>query len=208
MSAPQIYSLPGLPYAYDALEPHISAQIMTLHHTKHHQTYVNNLNAAIASHLKAVESKDVQGQIALQQAIKFNGGGHINHSLFWTNLAPASSPETNPSTAPKLIAAINQKYGSLDDFKETYKTTLLGLQGSGWGWLVKTKYGELDIVTTKDQDPVVGGNIPIIGIDMWEHAYYIQYFNDKASYVKGIWNIINWKTAEARFDGTTGNLKL
>ncbi|KAL0638324.1 hypothetical protein Q9L58_002626 [Maublancomyces gigas] len=226
MASTHKYTLPALPYAYDALEPYISHQIMTLHHDKHHQAYVNNLNAATASHVQALEKSDVQAQIALQQAIKFNGGGHINHSLFWANLAPASSPSAKTEAAPKLMDALAEKYGSYEKFQDEFNAVLLGLQGSGWGWLVKKKSGELDIVATKvhtfeamivmmredanglqDQDPVVGAQ-PVFGVDMWEHAYYIQYFNDKASYVTGIWNVINWEESERRFLEQVGQLKL
>ncbi|EKJ74674.1 hypothetical protein FPSE_05142 [Fusarium pseudograminearum CS3096] len=195
------YSLPALPYAYDALEPSISAQIMELHHSKHHQAYVTNLNAALKNYATATSSSDIAGQIALQSAIKFNGGGHINHSLFWENLCPSSSPGSKPDSAPTLGAEISKTWGSIEAFQETFKKTLLGLQGSGWGWLVKDTQG-LRIVTTKDQDPVVGGEVPIFGVDMWEHAYYLQYLNGKAAYVDNIWNVINWKTAEARFTGS------
>ncbi|OAQ66310.1 Superoxide dismutase [Pochonia chlamydosporia 170] len=195
-----IYSLPKLPYAYDALEPSISAQIMELHHSKHHQTYVTNLNNALKTYATATSSNDIAGQIALQNAIKFNGGGHINHSLFWENLAPATSAEANPKSAATLMAAISKTWGSFDEFKAAFTKALLGLQGSGWGWLVKDG-GSLRIVTTKDQDPVVGGEVPIFGVDMWEHAYYLQYLNGKAAYVDNIWKVINWKTAESRFQG-------
>ncbi|KAK3308350.1 Manganese/iron superoxide dismutase [Chaetomium strumarium] len=197
------YTLPALPYAYDALEPHISAQIMELHHSKHHQAYVTNLNKALESHAAALAANDVAAQIALQQAIKFNGGGHINHSLFWKNLAPTGSEETRPDAAKELVAAIEKTWGSFDSFKKAFSATLLSLQGSGWGWLVKEagNGGGLRIVTTKDQDPVVGGDVPIFGVDMWEHAYYLQYLNGKAAYVENIWNVINWETAEARFSG-------
>ncbi|EAQ86168.1 hypothetical protein CHGG_07421 [Chaetomium globosum CBS 148.51] len=197
------YTLPALPYSYDALEPHISAQIMELHHSKHHQAYVTNLNKALESHVAAVASDDVAGQIALQQVIKFNGGGHINHSLFWKNLAPAGSNEANLDRASSLVAEIEKTWGSLDAFKKAFSTALLGLQGSGWGWLVKEagNGAGLRIVTTKDQDPVVGGDVPIFGVDMWEHAYYLQYLNGKAAYVKNIWNVINWQTAQERFSG-------
>ncbi|XWW92781.1 hypothetical protein V2A60_000708 [Cordyceps javanica] len=194
------YSLPPLPYAYDALEPSISKQIMELHHGKHHQAYVTNLNAALKSYAAA----DVAGQIALQQALKFNGGGHINHSLFWENLAPAGTPEADlagGAAAPTLAAALAQTWGSVDDFKKAFAAALLGLQGSGWGWLVKDARGGLRIITTKDQDPVVGPEIPVFGVDMWEHAYYLQYLNGKAAYIENIWNVINWKTAERRFVG-------
>ncbi|UNI17898.1 Superoxide dismutase [Purpureocillium takamizusanense] len=197
-----VYSLPALPYAYDALEPSISAQIMELHHSKHHQTYVNNLNAALKTYATASSSGDIAGQIALQGAIKFNGGGHINHTLFWENLAPASSPEAaDPqSSAPTLIAAITQTWGGLTEFKAAFSKALLGLQGSGWGWLIRDG-PQLRIITTKDQDPVVGGEVPILGLDLWEHAFYLQYLNNKAAYVENIWNVINWKTAELRFKG-------
>ncbi|KAJ4156579.1 hypothetical protein NW754_008212 [Fusarium falciforme] len=126
-------SLPALPYAYDALEPSISAQIMELHHSKHHQAYVNNLNAALKTYASATSSNDIAGQIALQSAIKFNGGGHINHSLFWENLSPSSSPDSKPDSAPTLVAEISKTWGSLEAFQETFKKTLLGLQGKWLG---------------------------------------------------------------------------
>ncbi|KAK4119194.1 manganese and iron superoxide dismutase [Parathielavia appendiculata] len=197
------FALPALPYAYDALEPHISAQIMELHHGKHHQTYVTNLNKALESHIAAVAAGDVAAQIALQQVIKFNGGGHINHSLFWQNLAPAGSDETKLEQAKELVAAIERTWGGFDTFKNAFSTALLEIQGSGWGWLTREagSGGGLRIVTTKDQDPVVGGDVVIFGVDMWEHAYYLQYMNGKAAYVENIWNVINWKTAEDRFLG-------
>lgn len=144
---------------------------MELHHDKHHNAYVTNLNNA----LKTYSAADVAGQIALQQAIKFNGGGHINHSLFWENLAPTGTSETDPkASAPRLLADVEKTWGSFDDFKKAFGTALLGLQGSGWGWLVKDATHGLRIITTKDQDPVVGAEIPIFGVDMWEHAYYLQ----------------------------------
>ncbi|KAL1856890.1 hypothetical protein VTK73DRAFT_8213 [Phialemonium thermophilum] len=206
--APATYSLPSLPYAYDALEPSISAQIMELHHSKHHQTYVTNLNNALRALAAAQSTGDVAAQIALQPALRFNGGGHINHSLFWTNLTPASSPDTDPAkAAPQLSQAIEQAWGSHEGFRKAFGAALLGIQGSGWGWLVREEKGGavggggLRIVTTKDQDPVVGGEIPIIGVDMWEHAYYLQYLNGKAAYVENIWKVINWRTAEQRYLG-------
>ena len=148
---------------------------MELHHSKHHQAYVTNLNKALESHLAAVAGTDIAGQIALQQAIKFNGGGHINHSLFWQNLAPAGSEEASPSAAKELVSAIEKTWGDFEAFKKAFSAALLGIQGSGWGWLVKDgPQGGLRIVTTKDQDPVVGGEVPVFGVDMWEHAYYLQ----------------------------------
>ncbi|KJZ77209.1 Superoxide dismutase [Hirsutella minnesotensis 3608] len=201
MSA-NVYSLPALPYAYNALEPSISAQIMELHHSKHHQAYVDNLNRALATHAAAVSKNDIAGQIAVQSAVKFHGGGHINHTLFWENLAPAGSPETMPdSAAPTLVAAVTKAWGSIDGFKAAFAQALLAIQGSGWGWLVSEGPDRLRIVTTKDQDPVVGAEVPLFGVDMWEHAYYLQYLNGKAAYVENIWKVINWQTAEQRYRG-------
>ncbi|KAK9365610.1 Manganese/iron superoxide dismutase [Lipomyces kononenkoae] len=209
MTSPaDVYSLPPLPYAYDALEPVISAQIMTLHHQKHHQTYVTNLNAALAAHRTSSAKNDVSAIISMQQKIKFNGGGHINHSLFWRNLAPPGQDETDLiSAAPELKDAIVARWGSFDAFLEKFKLTLLGIQGSGWGWLVvkdaiDSTGKRLDIVTTKDQDPpFIDGQVPLLGVDMWEHAYYLQYLNNKAGYVSEIWKVINWKVAGERYVG-------
>jgi Fe-Mn family superoxide dismutase len=157
-----------------ALQPYISQQIMELHHKKHHQTYVNGLNAALEAQKKAAEANDVPKLVSVQQAIKFNGGGHINHSLFWKNLAPEKSGGGKIDQAPVLKAAIEQRWGSFDKFKDAFNTTLLGIQGSGWGWLVTDgPKGKLDITTTHDQDPVTGA-APVFGVDMWEHAYYLQ----------------------------------
>lgn len=151
---------------------------MELHHQKHHQTYITNLNAALAAQAAAVQTNNVARLISLQQKIKFNGGGHINHSLFWRNLTPPGSKEAimNADAAPALYGAITERWGSLEAFIEAFKAALLGIQGSGWGWLV-SKGGpnaRLDIVTTKDQDPITEPDVPIFGIDMWEHAYYLQ----------------------------------
>lgn len=194
MSTP--YTLPPLPYAYNALEPHISAQIMELHHSKHHQTYITNLNAALAAH----NPTDIPAHIAAQSAIRFNGGGHINHSLFWANLAPATSAAAQHTAAPQLGKAIEARWGSWTGFETAFTKALLGIQGSGWAWLVK-KEGALTIVTTKDQDPVAGDEVPVIGIDMWEHAYYLQYLNGKPKYVENVLRVVNLEVAEGRFLG-------
>jgi Fe-Mn family superoxide dismutase len=176
---------------------------MTLHHTKHHQTYVNNLNATLTSQATASTKNDIVGQLYLQNAINFNAGGHINHTLFWENLVPASSPSAQPNSAPKLGAALSSRYGSVEKFQEKFNTVLLGLKGSGWGWLVQdTDSGNLEIITSKDQDIVPTGKKPLLGIDMWEHAYYLQYLNDKGSYAKGIWKVVNWKKIEERFESS------
>jgi superoxide dismutase, Fe-Mn family len=151
---------------------------MELHHSKHHQTYITNLNAALKAQAEAVHTADITSQVSLQQGIKFNAGGHINHSLFWQNLAPAKSNEANTAAAPNLVKQINAVWGDMDKFIEAFNAALLGIQGSGWGWLVKIETGKeqrLAIVTTKDQDPIVGkGETPIFGIDLWEHAFYLQ----------------------------------
>ncbi|KAJ5172472.1 superoxide dismutase mitochondrial [Penicillium capsulatum] len=195
------FTLPPLPYSYDALEPVISKQIMQIHHDKHHQTYVNNLNSALANQTAALQSNEIPKLVSLQQSIKFNGGGHINHSLFWKNLAPYNSRQTNiDRSAPTLKKAIEVQWGSVQNFEDAFEKLLLNLQGSGWGWLVgKETGGKLDIVTTKDQDPVTDA-VPIFGIDMWEHAYYLQYQNNKAAYVSGVWKVINWEEAEDRYE--------
>ncbi|THY15090.1 hypothetical protein D6D01_07983 [Aureobasidium pullulans] len=195
------YSLPSLPYAYDALEPAISAQIMQLHHSKHHQTYITNLNAALTNQLHALTSNNLPLQLANQQIITFNGGGHINHSLFWENLCAASKSKV--ADAKQVVAEIEKQWGGIEEFKTAFGKMCLGIQGSGWGWLVKDEQygGRLAIVTTKDQDPVAVGLTPLLGVDMWEHAYYLQYLNGKAAYLENIWTVINWKTVEERFKG-------
>lgn len=142
---------------------------MELHHGKHHQTYVNNLNKAFESY----KASPLQDRFTVLSALNFNGGGHINHSLFWENLTPAGSPDSRADAAPKLVAEITKTWGGLDQFKAAFSASLLGITGSGWGWLVKDDTTGLHIVTTKDQDPVTKG-VPIFGVDMWEHAYYLQ----------------------------------
>lgn len=148
---------------------------MQIHHDKHHQAYVNNLNAALNSQNQALETSNLRQLVSLQKKIKFNGGGHINHSLFWKNLAPPSSKATDIDTAaPKLKAAIVAQWGSFQSFKDEFSTVLTDLQGSGWGWLAnKQVEGRLEVISLKDQDPVEDA-VPIFGVDMWEHAYYLQ----------------------------------
>ncbi|KAF9653961.1 superoxide dismutase mitochondrial [Thelephora ganbajun] len=189
------HTLPKLPYAYDALEPYISKEIMELHHTKHHQAYVNGLNAAEHSFAKAKTPKEL---IILQPALKFNGGGHINHSLFWKNLSPANEDGGKLPDGP-LKNALIADFGSVEDFKKRMNTITAGIQGSGWGWLGYNKSTKkLEVVTTANQDPLLSHE-PIIGIDIWEHAFYLQYKNVKPDYLNAIWNVINFKEAEKRY---------
>lgn len=195
------FALPKLPYALNALEPVISEEIMNLHYNKHHQTYVNNLNKALKDYCDAESKGDLPKQIALQKAIKFNGGGHINHSIFWTNLIPK---DQGGGTAPtgKLAEAINKSFGSLDKFIEKFNAEAAAVQGSGWAWLGLCKDSkELYIVTCENQDPLsTKGLVPLLGIDVWEHAYYLQYKNVRADYLKKIWEVVNWKNVAERYE--------
>mmetsp|Transcript_112314 Transcript_112314/g.324429 ORF Transcript_112314/g.324429 Transcript_112314/m.324429 type:complete len:241 (-) Transcript_112314:176-898(-) len=194
-------ALPDLPYDYNALEPSISAETMELHHSKHHNTYVTNLNATVEKIESAMASGDVSGTIALQGALKFNGGGHINHCLFWENLSPNSS---GPSSA--LEAKIAERFGSLDAMKEQMSATTVAVQGSGWGWLgFNPKSCSLEIATCANQDPLEAttGIKPLLGIDVWEHAYYVDYRNLRPKYVSAIWDIVNWDVVEQRLNEAT-----
>jgi len=189
------HTLPSLPYAFDALEPHIDAQTMQIHHGKHHQAYINNLNTALEAH-PDLQSKSVEDLIkdlnalpeAIRTAVRNNGGGHANHSLFWTLLAP------NAGGAPtgKAAEAINGAFGSFDTFKEQFAKAATTRFGSGWAWLVSSS-GKLAIESTANQDsPIMEGKKPIIGLDVWEHAYYLKYQNRRPDYIGAFWNVINW----------------
>ena len=191
------HTLPELPYSYGALEPAISGQIMEVHHAKHHQTYVNGLNNFETQTAEALAKGDVKKAISLQRGLNFNGGGHINHSLFWKNLAPTSQGGGQLDSG-ELRTAIDRDFGGLEEMKSKFNAALAGIQGSGWGWLgYHAESGRLDIITTANQDPLVS-HTPIIGVDAWEHAFYLQYKNDKATYFKNIWNVINFEEAEKR----------
>ncbi|KAG0366048.1 Superoxide dismutase [Mn], mitochondrial [Gamsiella multidivaricata] len=183
-----------------ALEPYISKEIMEVHHAKHHQTYVTNLNAAEEKLGSAYQSKDVNDEIAIQSALKFNGGGHINHTLFWENLAPHAQ---SGKPSGELLKEIEKTWGSLDKFIEKFNAQTAAVQGSGWGWLGYNKeFKRLEIATTPNQDPLKAttGLIPLLGIDVWEHAYYLQYKNVRPDYLKAVWEVINWKTVADRFN--------
>ena len=189
-------TLPDLTYDYAELEPHISAEIMEIHHSKHHATYVANFNAAMEAHDAAGAKGDLAAQIALQGAINFNGGGHINHSLFWENL----SPNGGGAPAGELAGEIDKAFGSFDDFKAKFAAQTVAVQGSGWGWLAYNPASDgLAIQTCANQDPLSKtGLVPLMGVDVWEHAYYLQYKNVRPSYLEAIWNVIDFDCVAAR----------
>ncbi|CDR47226.1 CYFA0S30e00606g1_1 [Cyberlindnera fabianii] len=192
-------TLPDLDYDYGALEPFISGQINELHHKKHHQTYVNGYNTAIEQHAEATAAGDVLKSIELQKAINFHGGGYRNHCLFWKNLAPTSQGGGELPTGA-LGEAIANEYGNVDNLIAITNAKLAGIQGSGWAWIVKNnENGAIEVLQTYNQDTVDSRYTPLVAIDAWEHAYYLQYQNVKADYFKAIWNVVNWKEAERRF---------
>lgn len=194
------YTLPKLPYAYDALEPNIDARTMEIHHTKHHQGYVNKVNAALEGTSFADKPiEDVLRNIDQipadkKTAVTNNGGGHANHSLFWQIMKP------NAEKAPKgdLADAINGAFNSFDNFKSTFSNAAATRFGSGWAWLIVNKSGNLEVISTPNQNsPLMDGNTPILGLDVWEHAYYLKYQNRRPDYIAAFWNVINWeKVAE------------
>jgi Fe-Mn family superoxide dismutase len=197
------YTLPPLPYAFDALEPHIDARTMEIHHDKHHAAYVNNLNNALKDHPE-LAAKPVNELIAnfsaipegIRNAVRNNGGGHSNHTFFWELLTPggASAP------VGKLAEAITATFGSVDEFKAKFEAAGVGRFGSGWAWLIVNKQGALEIVSTPNQDsPITDGNKTVIGNDVWEHAYYLHYQNRRPDYLKAWWNVLNWDHAEQNY---------
>jgi Fe-Mn family superoxide dismutase len=202
------FSLPKLPYAYDALEPYIDAQTMQIHHDKHHQAYVDNLNKAIAADpllgKRSVEDLlihlDTLPQ-GIRTAVRNQGGGHANHSLFWLTLAPASK-SGNP--AGKLAQAIEKSFGGRERFEEKLQATALGVFGSGWAWLSVDNGGNLVLDSAPNQDsPLSAGRQPLLGIDVWEHAYYLKYQNRRAEYLKAVPKVINWEFLTARYEELT-----
>ena len=192
------YTLPELPYDYSALEPSISGAIMELHHSKHHQAYVTGANTALAQLAEARDSGNLANVNKLEKDLAFNLGGHINHSIFWTNL----SPNGGDKPTGDLASAIDDNFGSFDKFAAHFTATALGVQGSGWSVLAWDTFGErLIIVQFFDQQGnLPAGIVPILMLDVWEHAYYLDYKNVRADYVKAFWNIANWENAQARFD--------
>ncbi|ONN71554.1 superoxide dismutase [Pseudomonas oryzihabitans] len=197
------HTLPQLPYAYDALEPHVDAQTMEIHHTKHHQTYINNLNAALeGTEFASLSAEDVVRQLdKLPQdkrgAVQNNGGGHANHSLFWTVMAPNAGGK--PEGA--LAEAIESQLGGFEAFKEAFTKAALTRFGSGWAWLSVTPEKKLVVESTGNQDsPLMTGNTPILGLDVWEHAYYLRYQNRRPEYIGAFFNVINWPEVSRRYE--------
>lgn len=197
------YQLPPLPYAYDALEPTIDEETMHLHHDKHHQAYVNNLNAAIEKHPE-LGSKSAEELIRdlnsvpedIRAAVRNNGGGHVNHTMFWEIMSPNGGGEP---TGP-IAAAINETFGSFDNFKQQFNDAGTKRFGSGWAWLVRGRDGKLAVVSTANQDnPLSDGAWPVFGNDVWEHAYYLKYQNRRPEYLGAWWNVINWDAVNQRF---------
>lgn len=194
------YEQPDLPYDFNALEPVISAEIMELHYTKHHKGYITNLNVALEKFIDAQEKEQLDQQVALLSAINFNGGGHLNHSIFWTNLAPeGKGGGGNPKG--DLAKAIEHKFGSFEKFVEYFNAKTVAIQGSGWGWLgYCPETNDINYAACSNQDALkTKGLIPLLGVDVWEHAYYLQYKNVRAEYLKNIWRIVNWANVEERY---------
>lgn len=200
------YELPALPYEFNALEPHIDALTMEIHHDRHHATYVNNLNAALEGH--DVGDKTVEELVSnldalpesIRTAVRNNGGGHANHSLFWQILSPNGGGEPTGEVA----AAINETFGSFEKFKEQFSDAAAKRFGSGWAWLV-IKDGKLAVTSTPNQDsPLMEGATPILGLDVWEHAYYLKYQNKRPEYIKAFWNVVNWEEVNKRYLAARG----
>ena len=191
------HQLPKLPYGYDALEPHIDARTMEIHYTKHHQTYINNLNAALEKHPELAD-KSVEDLIKdlnaipedIRTAVRNNGGGHANHSLFWTIMGPKGGGEPTG----ELAEAVKSTLGGFDSFKDQFSKAAAGRFGSGWAWLSVDGKGKLTVTSTPNQDnPLSEGLTPILGLDVWEHAYYLHYQNRRPDYIAAWWNVVNWK---------------
>lgn len=201
------FTVPPLPYSYFALEKYIDTKTMKIHHDKHHAGYVNNLNAAIAKHPN-LAGKSVEDLLTdlnavpedIRTAVRNNGGGHANHTLFWASMTP--NAEGKPKG--KLADAIEDSFGSFVAFQAEFKKAGLTRFGSGWAWLVLTKDGELAVTSTPNQDsPLLDGNIPLLGNDVWEHAYYLKYQNRRGDYLDAWWNVVNWAEVESRYQKAT-----
>jgi superoxide dismutase, Fe-Mn family len=199
------FSLPEVPYAYDALEPHIDARTMEIHHTKHHQTYVNNLNAALEK-APDVRYDDIDQLLRnfdsipqeIQTAVRNNGGGHANHSLFWTIMGPNGGGEPGGAVGE----AIRSAFGDFAGFRDKFANAAKGRFGSGWAWLVVGDGRQVQVTDTANQDsPLMSGQTPVLGLDVWEHAYYLHYQNRRPDYIDAWWNVVNWDEVNRRFEG-------
>ena len=202
------HELPSLSYDHNALEPHIDEKTMQIHHGKHHAGYVNNLNAALEGNA-ALQGKSVEELISdldsvpedIRQAVRNNGGGHANHTLFWSVMSPNGGGEPTGD----LAAAINSTFGSVDKLKEEVANAGAARFGSGWAWLVVDSNGALSVMSTPNQDsPLMEGKTPILGIDVWEHAYYLKYQNLRPDYIKAFWNVVNWDEVASRYKAAKG----
>ncbi|GMQ25270.1 Fe-Mn family superoxide dismutase [Algoriphagus sp. oki45] len=195
------FTLPSLPYSFDALEPHIDARTMEIHHGKHHNGYVTNLNNAVAgTDLEGKSLEELMQVAGSNVAVRNNGGGHWNHSLFWEILSPTGGGEPTGD----LAGAINAKFGNFDSFKEVFNKAAATRFGSGWAWLIVTASGQLEVVSTANQDnPLMDvaeiKGTPILGLDVWEHAYYLNYQNRRPDYISAFWNVINWAEVDKRY---------
>ena len=196
------HTLPDLPYDYSALEPHIDARTMEIHHSKHHQGYVTNLNKAESAFQDAVGGGDVAGMVKLTGAINFNGGGHANHSLFWNIM----SPDGGGQPSGELASAIDDAFGSVDAFKGHFKGQTAVIQGSGWGWLCWNPVTKKVVyqATSNQDNPVKLGLVPLFGVDVWEHAYYLNYQNRRPDYLEAWWNVLDWNKVAENFSKARG----
>ncbi len=202
------HELPELPFAYNALEPHIDAKTMEIHYTKHHQAYIDKLNQALEKHPDMAE-KSVEELLSdleavpddIRTAVRNHGGGHHNHSLFWTSLAA----DGGGAPVGSLMNAILEEFGDFERFKETFTTEATNRFGSGWAWLVAAKDGKVAIISTANQDsPLMDGYVPLLGLDVWEHAYYLKYQNKRPDYIAAWWNVVNWPEIQRRYEQALG----
>ncbi|MBI4544120.1 MAG: superoxide dismutase [Gemmatimonadetes bacterium] len=198
------FKLPELGYPYDALEPHIDARTMEIHHSKHHGTYTTNLNAALEKHaeLQGQEAEALLRDMSkvpedIRTAVRNNGGGYVNHNLFWEIMTPGGGKEP----AGALARALDEAFGSFDNFRDQVSKAALGRFGSGWAWLVLDGVGKPKVLSTANQDsPLMDGQLPVLGLDVWEHAYYLKYQNRRPDYVQAWWNVVNWDVVARRFE--------
>jgi Fe-Mn family superoxide dismutase len=199
-----MFQLPDLGYSFDALEPHIDAKTMEIHHDKHHATYIDKLNAAVKG--TDLESKSIEEILSsidsvpedIRTAVRNNGGGHHNHTLFWESMKPGGPKDPSTELSQKFAST----FGSLDDFKSKMAEAAIGRFGSGWAWLVSSE-GQLEVYSTANQNsPLMEGKIPILGLDVWEHAYYLKYQNKRPDYIEAWWNVVNWSVVEQRLKNT------